>query len=162
MSAALTLDYVWGSTAVAEPLRSVSKAVNSAVAGNLAFYRRHTEALLRKYMAMSMQMGRTPCVLGNCMFRGKISSYRIRSFEDAVIFVLDVERCLTRLDQFSQDVVARIALQEYTQAETAQLTGQSTRSILTKYGDALDKLTRIFLRVGLLTMGGEGQRSNPK
>jgi hypothetical protein len=147
MSAARTLDYVWA----AAPATLATKATYQPI-DSLAFYRKHTEGLLRKYMAMSMQMGRTPSVLGSCMFRGRISSYRLHSFEDAVIFVLDVEKCIKQLDMFSQDVVARIALQEYTQAETATLTGQSPRSIFCKYGEALDRLTRIFLKVGLLTV----------
>jgi hypothetical protein len=148
MSAARTLNYVWAAAPAVRPVpERATKPIDS-----LAFYRRHTEGLLRKYMAMSMQVGRTPSVLGSCMFRGRVSSYRVRSFEDGVIFVLDVEKCIKQLDMFSQDVVARIALQEYTQAETAALTGQSARSIFCKYGEALDKLTRIFLKVGLLTL----------
>ena len=62
------------------------------------------------------------------MFRGKVSSYRIHTFEDAVIFVYDIEKCLKQMDTEETELIARIALQEYTQAEAAELTGQSLRS----------------------------------
>jgi hypothetical protein len=148
MSAALafTLPTVWA----AVPLRVVRKPELEEPIIPVAFYRKHTEASLRRYMHLSMEMGRTPSILGNCMFRGRVSSYRVRSFEDAVIFFFDVEKCMKRLDPFSQDLLARIALQEYTQGEAAELMGQSLRSIVRKYAEALDRLTVIFLAVDLL------------
>ena len=45
-----------------------------------------------------------------------------------------------------RDLVARIALQEYTQGEAAELMGLSLRSVVRKYADALDQLSTIFLR----------------
>jgi hypothetical protein len=66
--------------------------------GGTAFYRRRTENLLRRYMRASMEMGRTPSLLGNTIFRGRASSYRMRTFEDCIIFIFDVEKCLKRLD----------------------------------------------------------------
>ena len=101
-------------------------------------------------MTVSMDMGRVPSVMRNLEFRGRGSSYRIRNFEDAVIFVIDVERCLKNLDGFSQELVVRIALQEYTQAETAELMNQGVRTITRRYGEALDRLTGLFLDRELL------------
>jgi len=119
----------------------------------LAFYRRHSEGLLRKYLAISMEIGRVPCVLGNVAFRSRMSSYRMRSFEDQVIFVLDVERCLKQLDPISQQVVAHIALESYSIPETAALTRESLRSVARIYTVALDRLTRLFLDFRLLGAG---------
>jgi len=116
----------------------------------LAFYRKHTIALLRRYLAISMELGRTPCVLGTIVFRGRVSSYRIRSFEDLVIFIFDVEKCLKRLDAQSQAAVAHIALEDYTYEETAAITGNSRASTARIYGAALDRLTQWFLECGLL------------
>lgn len=116
----------------------------------LAFYRKHTVALLRRYLAISMELGRTPCVLGTIVFRGRVSSYRIRSFEDLVIFIFDVEKCLKRLDPQSQAAVAHIALEDYTYEEAAAMIGTSVRSVTQVYGTALDRLTRWFLDCGLL------------
>jgi DNA-directed RNA polymerase specialized sigma24 family protein len=96
-----------------------------------------------------MSMGRAPCILGDGVFRGRASSTRIRNFEDAVVFVIDVERCLKRLDVPGRELVVRIALQEYTQGETAVLTGQSVRSVIRKYGDTLDRLTSLFFEAEL-------------
>lgn len=146
MSAALTLPQVWATSDAVEQKRQTRLR---PIEG-FAFYRKHTEALLRRYMQISMEMGRTPSLLGNYVFRGKVSSYRIHTFEDNVIFLFDVEKGLRRLDSSGQELIARIALQDYTQQETAELTGQSVRSIIRKYGETLDRLTSIFLELNLL------------
>lgn len=116
----------------------------------LAFYRKYTEAMLRRYMRLSLRVGRMPALLGHDAFRGKMSTYRVTSFEDSVIFVYDVEKCLKKLDGFSQQLIRRIALQEYTQGEAAGLMGVSLRTIVRRYGDAVDTLTQIFLDHRLL------------
>jgi hypothetical protein len=116
----------------------------------LAFYRKYTEGMLRRYMRLSMETGRVPSLIGQPIFRGRVTSYRVRSFEDVVIFVFDVEKCLKQLDGRSQELIARITLQEYTQGETAGLTGMSLRSVVRHYADALDRLTAIFLKARLL------------
>jgi hypothetical protein len=132
---------------------SLIESVTSRPIETLAFYRKHTEALLRQYMQKSLELGKTPSILGNCMFRGKVSSRKLHNFEDTVIFVFDIEKCLNSLDRFSQEVIARVALQEYSQGETAAMTGQSLRSIARKYAESIDKLTEIFLEYELLTVG---------
>jgi hypothetical protein len=151
MSAAQVLSCVW---AAALP-RLLPKEESVRPIETLAFYRKHTEALLREYMQKSMEMGRTPSILGNCVFRGKVSSYRLHSFEDTVIFVFDIEKGLKRLDKFSQDLVARITLQEYSQGEAAALMGQPLRSVARKYAEAIDALTGIFLEYELLSVHPE-------
>jgi hypothetical protein len=148
MSAAPVLSSVF---AAALP-NGLIKSLRSKPLETLAFYRKHTECLLRQYMQRSLEMGRTPCILGNCMFRGKVSSRRSLSLEDTVIFVIDVEKGLKSLDKLSQEVIARVTLQEYSQGETAAMTGQSLRSIVRKYADAIDRLTEIFLEYGLLNL----------
>ncbi len=116
----------------------------------LAFYRKYTEAMLRRYMRLSLSVGRMPALLGHDACRGKMSTYRVTSFEDSVIFVYDIEKCLKKLDEFSQQLIRRISLQEYTQGEAAGLLGVSLRTIVRRYGDALDTLTQIFLDHRLL------------
>lgn len=125
----------------------------AARAPELAFYRKYTEGMLRRYMRLSMETGRVPSLIGQPMFRGRVTSYKVRSFEDVVIFVFDIEKCLRQLDARSQELIARITLQEYTQGETAGLTGMSLRSVVRHYADALDKLTVIFLKARLLEPG---------
>ncbi|HYK35816.1 hypothetical protein [Alloacidobacterium sp.] len=146
MSAALMLPYVW-----AESQPEVEQPVVArAPVGGIAFYRRRTELLLRRYMLVSLQTGRVPSVIGNCVFRGKASNYRMYNFEDAVIFLFDIEKGLKKLDPVGRQLVSRIALQEYTQEETAELIGESLRSVTRKYGDTLDELSRVFLDLELL------------
>jgi len=128
----------------------VRSASVTTAADGIAFYRRRTELLLRRYMFVSLQTGRVPSLLGNCVFRGKASSYRMHSFEDAVIFLFDIEKCLKKVDPFGRELIARIALQEYTQEEVAQLIGQSPRSVTRKYLETLDMLSSIFLDLELL------------
>lgn len=164
MSAALMLPVVWSGRADAHTAGTPAEAPKKGAARwgeetedpgvELAFYRKHTEHLLRRYMHLSMQMGRSPSLLGNWAFRGRVSSYRMKSFEDAVIFVFDVEKCLKVLEPFHQELIARIALQEYTQGEAAALMGWSIRSVVRKYGEALDRLTAVFLSVDLLSVPG--------
>jgi hypothetical protein len=147
MSAALTLPYVWAESARGPALPDTFA---SLPIDGVPFYRKRTELLLRRYMFVSLQTGRVPSVLGNSVFRGKASNYRMHNFEDAVIFLFDIEKCLKRLDPFGQELIARIALQEYTHEETAQLTGQSLRTITRKYAEVIDTLSRIFLELELL------------
>ena len=171
MSAALLLNTLWA-TGVADadwedrPVICASAAAGkpqsgtepaTAAAGppvSLAFYRKHTESILRRYLYASMQVGRAPSILADPVGRGWASSRPIRTFEDAVIFVLDVERCLDHLGPLDRQMLSRIVLQEYTQAETAVLLGMSTRTISYKFPQALDRLTGQLLETGLLVLPG--------
>jgi len=120
------------------------------VTPELAFYRKYTEGMLRRYLRLSMEAGRVPSLMGREMFRGYVTSYRVHGFDDVVIFVHDVERCLTKLTEVQQMLIERIALQEYTQGEAARLTGMSLRTVVRRYAEAVDLLTSIFLDAGLL------------
>jgi hypothetical protein len=116
------------------------------------FYRKHTEKTLRRYLYASMQVGRSPSILGDPIGRGWCSSRPVRTFEDAVIFVLDVESCLDKLGSLDRQMLSRIVLQEYTQAEAATLIGMSARAISYKFPEALDRLTEKLLESGLLIL----------
>jgi hypothetical protein len=113
-------------------------------------------------MRMSMEIGRVPSLLGQELFRGRVTSYKVKSFEDVVILVHDVEKCLLRLDKTSQDLISRIALQEYTQGEAAGLLGMGLRSVVRKYAEALDRLTVIFLEMKLLEPQAESRCQEEK
>jgi predicted DNA-binding protein (UPF0251 family) len=149
MSAALViLPVVWATEAALPPAAEVVEQRQTAP--ELAFYRKYTEALLRRYVRLSMEAGKVPSMMGREMFRGKVTHYRIASFDDAVIFAHDVERCILTLDEGQQHLIRRIALQEYTQGETAQMMKLSLRTVHRRYADALDLLTEIFLERQLL------------
>ena len=119
---------------------------------SLAFYRKHTESMLRRYLYASMQVGRSPSILGDPVGRGWVSSRPVKTFEDAVIFVLDIENCLNRLDSLERQMLSRIVLQEYTQVETAQMLGMSPRAVSYKFPRALDRMTEELLETGLLVL----------
>jgi hypothetical protein len=123
---------------------------DAAQGSDLWLYRDRTVAVLRKFLHLSLETGKLPSLLGREFFRAKVSSYRMVTFEDAVIFVHDVEKCLELLDEFSRQLIARITLQEYTQAETAALLRCSRKTVQRKYPEALDQVSEIFLAVGLL------------
>jgi DNA-directed RNA polymerase specialized sigma24 family protein len=164
MSAALQLPMVWGATAlqpadwngrkkeVKRAAQPQAKPATEEPLTSLAFYRKHTEKMLRRYLYASMQVGRAPSILGEPLSRGWVSSRPIRTFEDAVIFVLDVEKCLNQLDSLDRKMLSRIVIQEYTQAEAATMLGMSVRTICYKFPGALDRLTEKLLKAGLLVL----------
>src|SRR4051794_27254384 len=120
MSAALQLPAVWAASSpeiawrelreereLAEPtVVAAAKRRHDPYAG-LAFYRKHTEGMLRRYLYASMMVGRTPEMLGDSVGRGWVSSRPVRTFEDAVIFVLDVEGCLKKLNALDRRLLTR-------------------------------------------------------
>lgn len=117
-----------------------------------AFYRKHTENMLRRYLYASLQIGRSPNLLGESVGRGWASSRRVRTFEDALIFVLDVERCLDQLNLIDRQLICRVVLQEYTHAEAAALLRISVRSVCTKLPLAIDCLTERLVKADLLIL----------
>src|SRR5213595_1864655 len=74
-------------------------------------YRARTIALLKRYLRISIEVGRLPSILGRELFRSKVTSYRMSSFEDEVIFVHVVERALSQLDGFAKQVIATVSFQ---------------------------------------------------
>ncbi len=117
---------------------------------DLWLYRDRTVGLLKRYGQLSVTVGRLPSLLGRELFRTQVTSYRATSFEDAVIFVHDIARGLTKLNHFEGKLIAKIVLQDYTQNETACLLGCRRRTVGRRFPEALDRLTDIFLEAGLL------------
>jgi DNA-directed RNA polymerase specialized sigma subunit len=168
LSAALLLPTIWAASnpdvawqeearlkveqRAAQLAKKTAKAPDAEPVTSLAFYRKHTESMLRRYLYASMQVGRAPSILGDPVGRGWASSRPIRTFEDAVIFVLDLEKCLDTLSSLDRQLLSRIVLQEYTQAEAATLIGMSVRAISYKLPEALDRLTEKLLASGLLVL----------
>ena len=118
----------------------------------LRAYRDRTIALLRRYFMLSIETGRLPSLLGREFFRAKCSSYRLVTFEDAVIFVQDIERCLQELDPFSKAVVARVILHGCTLDEAARILRKPRRTVVRYCNLALENLAEIFIRKGLIRL----------
>ena len=123
-------------------------------------YRGRTVAMLRRYMRYSIETGRLPSLLGREFFRAKVTSYTVVTFEDRVIFVHDMERCLEKLDEFSRQLIARHILQEHDQAATGHLLNCTERTVRTWVPIALDLLSEILLQVGLLDGVGTKSRKS--
>lgn len=150
MSAALVLPFVWA-LAERRPVPAPRPVHDrKEPQPQVAFYRKYTEAMLRRYVRMSMEAGRVPSLLGKEMFRAKVTSYRVESFEDVVIFIYDIERCLERLAPEQQRLIARISLEEYTLLEAAAMLSLAPRTAIRRYWRALDRLTGIFLETRML------------
>ena len=113
-------------------------------------YRHRTLSLLRRYFRSSIEVGRLPSILGRECFRAKVTSYRLTTFEDAVIFVHDIERCLQKLDFGSQKLIAQIVFQDYDYFEAAHISRCTWRTIANRFPQALDGLSWIFLSAGIL------------
>jgi hypothetical protein len=150
MSASVILPFVWATEwSQVVPQRPIEVS-REPVPLKMAFYRKYTEGMLSRYVRLSMEAGRVSSLLGQEMFRGRVTTCRVDSFDDVVIFVYDVEKCLEKLDEEQQRLIARIALQQYTIGETAELMGLKARTVIRRYGQAIDSLTRIFLSVQML------------
>ena len=116
----------------------------------LWLYRDRTVGLLRRYVRLSVEVGRLPSLLGREFFRTRVTSYSATTFEDAVIFVHDVKRCLEKLDEFENKLIAKIVFQDYTQDEAAVRLGCWRRTVGRRFPETLDRLSEIFLQSELL------------
>jgi DNA-directed RNA polymerase specialized sigma24 family protein len=79
-----------------------------------------------------------------------MSCYPAATFEDRVIFVSDVERCLSRLEYWDQQLIARVILQEHNQEQAAYMLHCSRKTIQRRLLEVLDLLSEDFLKAGLL------------
>jgi predicted DNA-binding protein (UPF0251 family) len=144
-----------GEIDISEARCGAPELVLETVAGSrpdveMAFYRKYTEAMLRKYLRLSTQAGRVPSLLGRELFRGNVSQYQAHNFEDVVVFCMDLEKCLSRLTTAERDLIRRITLQEYTYLEASAVMGVSLRYVSREYLKALDRVTTLLMGAELL------------
>jgi len=118
---------------------------------DLWMYRRKTTALLRRYMRWSLEAGRLPSLLGRELFRAKITAYTAITFEDRVIFLHDMERCLERLASFDREIIARVVLQEHEQSQAARILHCTRKTIERRLPEVLDELSEALLKANLIT-----------
>ena len=116
----------------------------------LAFYRKYTEHMLRRYHYLSLAGGRVPSLVGREVFSNSITSYTVQNFEEAIVFCVDVEKCLARLEPIERAVLKRIVIQGYTHEEAAPMFGVSLCTCKRRYYQAVDTLTIILLETRML------------
>src|SRR5579864_648693 len=138
-----------------EPLTQVAEEWGNEQTGidekpDFWLYRDRTISLLWRYTRLAVELGRLPSLLGREFFRARVSRYDAQTFEDSVIFVHDVESCLELLDPVDKIVIAMLALEQYTQEEAARYLHCTQRTISRHYGEALDRLSEIFLNREIL------------
>ena len=132
---------------------AVQPPARPAPSPQLAFYRKYTEAILRRYMRMSLQVGRVPCLLNRGeMFRARVSNYRMESFEDVVVFCHDIERRMQRLTSMQQCLIDLVAIKEYTLEEAAPIAGVCVKVAVRHYTSGLDRLTGMFVEAEILKL----------
>lgn len=132
------------------PRAAKGGAPASALDPGLWIYRQRTAALLNRYLRLSLKVGRLPSVLGREFFRSSYHRRQNVTFEDAVIFVHDVEHCLEELDLFSQEVLVWVVLQGYSQEEASRVLGCARRTVSRHVPEALDRLSEILIREQML------------
>jgi|SRR5579872_1086751 len=137
----------------------------AAPSGNrdLWIYRDRTVAMLHRYERMALQVGRLPSLLGREFFRTQVTSYSAHTFEDSVIFVHDIERCLDMLSPREKEVIAIVVLQEHTHYEAARLLRTAQANITRYFADAVDRVSELFLQRGILArvpVASRGERKS--
>ena len=130
--------------------RELQRQLDMDREANLRRYRGRTVALLRRYMRLALEAGRLPSVLGSLFFRTGVTSYGVMTFEERVIFVRDMEICLGKLDDQSREILGRCVIQGHDLRDTAKLTRGTARTTRRNIPEAIDNLTEILLKTGLL------------
>jgi len=118
---------------------------------DLWLYRERTVAILRRYMRLSIEVGRMPSLLRREFFRTRVTAYKSSTFEDSAIFVHDVERSLEELSEFEKKLIAKVVLQRYSKEEAGRLLGCGYRTVERLLPETLDRVSEIFLKRGILT-----------
>jgi hypothetical protein len=136
--------------AVVDPQVGAHRAKPVAVKDGIAFYRKYTEGMLRRYLQLSMAGGRVSSLLRRRVFGGEVTNYSVQNFEGVSIFCVDVELCLKKLTPMERALLKRIAVQQYSFVESAASFGLSLRSCKQRYYEAVDRLTSIFLETRIL------------
>ena len=89
-------------------------------------------------------------MLGRELFRGNVSHYQVSGFDDVVIFVRDMERCVSKLTVTQQHLLRKIAMEGHEQGEVSAMLGIPLRTVVRRYAEALDRLSRLLLEGRLL------------
>jgi DNA-directed RNA polymerase specialized sigma24 family protein len=114
-------------------------------------FRGQTLALVRHFFELSCQVGRLPSLLGREFFRARVSHHSIPSFEEQAVFTRDVELCLARLSDDHAEIITLVGLYDFTLDEVAEMLRYSKTAVHRWFSEALDYLSEIFLRAGILS-----------
>ncbi len=109
-----------------------------------------TMALLHRYFRKALLIGRLPSLLGREVYPSRLPNRRVHLFEETVIFVCDVDRCLSALEPLDQRLIAYCILEDHTEWEAARQFRRSQSEISRRLQTTLDLLHETFCRLGIL------------
>jgi len=134
--------------------------VASSSTPETSLYRKHTTALLRRYFRLSLSAGRVASPLASPEPRARVSSYRTTTFEDAMIFVHDMERCLQKLEAWALESIAAYALLELPREQAAAALNLSVAQADRRYATSLDRLSDVLLHAGVMARNFDDTESD--
>lgn len=124
-----------------------------------SYERMRTMAVLHRFFRTALLVGRMPSLLGREVFRTRMTAMPARAFEDSVLFVCDVERCLTYLEPIDQRLIAFCVLEDHSEWEAARQFGRTQSDVSRRLGRTLDLLHETFCRMGVLRrIDGESEK----
>ena len=109
-----------------------------------------TMTLLHGYFRKALLIGRMPSLLGREVFPARMQGRSVGAFEDTVLFVCDVDRCLMGLEPLDQRLVAYCILEDHTEWDAARQFHRSQSDVSRRLHSTLDLLHDTFCRLGLL------------
>lgn len=115
-----------------------------------SFERTRTMALLHRFLRTALSLGRMPSLVGREIFRARVRARPPSAFEDAVLFVCDVEKCLGKLEPLEQRLIAYCVLENRSEWEASRQFQTSQGFISRHLGHALDVLHVTLCHRGLL------------
>ena len=121
-----------------------------------SFERTRTMALLHRFMRTALSAGRMPSLVGREIFRARVRARPSGAFEDAVLFVCDVEKCLALLEPLEQRMIAFCVLENRSEWEASRHFHASQGFVSRHLGHALDTLHATFCQRGILPSLPEG------
>lgn len=125
-----------------------------------SFERTRTMALLHRFLRTALSIGRMPSLVGREIFRTRVQARPPSAFEDAVVFVCDIEKCLRALEPFEQRLIAFCVLENRSEWEASREFHASQGFISRHLGHALDSLHLTFCSRRLLPPLPEGLGSS--
>ena len=137
-------------TAAARPTATTTRDGKGPDMRLASFERTRTMALLHRFLRTSLSLGRMPSLFGREIFRAQAQSRRPSAFEDAVLFVCDIEKCLSELEPLKQRLIAYCVLENRSEWEASREFHSSQGFISKQLGLALDMLHRTFCQRGIL------------
>lgn len=125
------------------------------------FERTRTMVLLHRFLRTALSIGRMPSLVGREVFRTQVQARPASAFEDAVLFVCDIEKCLGTLAPLEQRLIAFCVLENRSEWEASRQFHASQGFISRHLGHALDTLHVTFCSRGLLPPMPQDMASAP-